>query len=87
MPVKIRYDIAMRYTAIGTEFSVCIGMMLWAGMWLDKKLGTSPVMMLLGFIIGFAAGLYWLIKQARQARKDIEKMKPSSDVQDACKTE
>ncbi|HNX27455.1 MAG TPA: AtpZ/AtpI family protein [Phycisphaerae bacterium] len=75
MPVKkIRYDIAARYTAVGTEFSLCVGMMLWAGMWLDGKLGTAPVMMLAGFVIGFAAGLYRVIKQARQARKDIEAM-------------
>lgn len=86
MPVKIRYDIAVRYATIGTEFSVCIGMMLLAGMWADGKLGTSPVLMLAGFVIGFAAGLYWLIKQARQAQRDIEAMKTDNSG-DAGKTE
>lgn len=75
MPGKIRYDIAARYTAIGMEFALCVGLMLWAGMWLDEKMKTSPVMMLAGLILGFAAGLYWLIKQARQARRDLESMK------------
>lgn len=74
MRIKIRYDIAFRYATIGTEFTVCIGMMLGVGMWLDSKFKTSPVLMLSGFFLGFAAGLYWLIKQARLAQKDIETM-------------
>jgi F0F1-type ATP synthase assembly protein I len=49
-------------------FSILIG---WAfGSWLDKKLGTTPWLMLVFTLLGVAAGFIELIKIAQQLSKD-----------------
>ena len=46
----------------GTQLvvSVCLG--LFAGQWLDKKLGTAPWLLLVGTMAGISLGLYQLIR-------------------------
>jgi F0F1-type ATP synthase assembly protein I len=37
------------------------------GFWLDKKLGTSPYLSLVGLFLGISAGFYQLYKIAKRA--------------------
>jgi ATP synthase protein I len=55
---------------IGFEFLAAIVVMGALGWWLDKRLGTSPWLLLAGGAIGFAAGLTLMIRAASQAFKD-----------------
>jgi len=58
----------MRYLAFGTEFALTIGLMLAGGLWLDNKTGMLPLFTLVGACVGFALGLYLLIRRARAAK-------------------
>jgi F0F1-type ATP synthase assembly protein I len=56
----------LRYSSLGVEFTLTFLLPLGVGFWLDGKAGTRPGFMLLGGAVGFAVGLWRLIKQARQ---------------------
>ena len=43
-------------SAVGISFAVSIVLGLAAGLWLDKKLGTAPWLLLLCLLVGIAAG-------------------------------
>jgi ATP synthase protein I len=52
-----RYYQTLSATSVGIELAVAVVLGLFFGMWLDKKLGIAPAMMILWLAIGFAAGL------------------------------
>jgi ATP synthase protein I len=53
----------------GTELVVSVLGCFLIGQWLDKKLGTSPWLMLLGALFGISVGLYRLVKAANERLK------------------
>ncbi len=60
----------MRYASVGVEFTVTFLVPLALGYWLDRREGTTPGFMLLGGSIGFALGLWRLIRQARRIQRE-----------------
>ena len=49
---------AAPYLGMGTSLAVTVLLGLWIGHWLDKKLGTEPILFLVGAGLGLvAAGL------------------------------
>lgn len=68
----LQHNTYMKYATMGTEFSATIGIMLFLGYWADKKFQSFPIGIVAGLVIGFSVGLHSLIKQARQAKKDID---------------
>jgi len=58
--------------AIGMEFVVAILLFGGIGWWLDGdgRLGTRPWLMVAGFGVGFAVGLWMLIRAANKAFRD-----------------
>jgi F0F1-type ATP synthase assembly protein I len=40
--------------------SILIG--IFAGRWLDQKVGTEPLFLILGLLIGLAAGIYAMLR-------------------------
>lgn len=67
-------------SAAGLTFVVAIILGMWAGWWLDQKLGTSPKLLLVGLFLGIAAGfknLYTLsVRIQRQTAQMGAKKKP-----------
>lgn len=59
-----------RMAGIGMEFVVALGLFGGIGYFIDAKAGTMPWFMLAGFALGFAAGLYRLVKEARRTFHD-----------------
>ena len=59
----------LRYSAVGIQFAVTIGLFIAAGWFLDHKLGTAPVFLLLGVFLGPPAAFYNLY-QAVYGRRD-----------------
>ena len=51
-----------RLTTIGLEMALPAG----GGYWLDLHIGTSPVFVILGALLGFAVGMFHLMQIARQ---------------------
>ena len=58
-----------RYAMAGTEFSVTFLLMLLGGLWLDYRKDSMPAYTLTGGVVGFAAALYRLVRQARQIQR------------------
>lgn len=59
-----------KFMGLGLQFVIAILLFLYAGMWLDKKFGTAPWLLLVGALIGAAAGFYSLWRaMAEENRK------------------
>jgi ATP synthase protein I len=61
---------------VGLQFAASILLFLFVGMWLDKRLGTGPWLLILGVFVGGAAG-FWsmyrrLVVDPRNKKKDEE---------------
>jgi hypothetical protein len=54
----------------GFEIAAGIGLGVVIGMWWDKHHGSAPWGLLIGLLIGCAAGTYLLIKESMRANKD-----------------
>jgi ATP synthase protein I len=68
--VKQMWRAALRFSALGLEMGICVGLGYGAGWWLDRRFGTQPYLMLLMILLGIAAAFRGLIRAARQAVKD-----------------
>ena len=40
-----------------------------AGLWVDRKIGTEPVLLIVGMVLGFTLGIYQLVKLGEAERK------------------
>lgn len=54
---------------LGFEFLAAVLLPGGLGWWLDGKFNTTPWLMLVGGTFGFAAGLYLMLRAAREAMK------------------
>ncbi len=57
------------YSSLGLSVALAIFLGLFAGVWLDKKFGTSPVLTFIGLGMGIVAGFRNLIRAAKKSRK------------------
>lgn len=57
---------AMRYAGLGLEFAAVFFGFVWAGRFLDERLGTKPWLVLVGICAGFGIALYRLIFIAKK---------------------
>ena len=69
-----------KYAAVGTEFVAAVGLMVGLGVLMDRWLGTTPVFILVGLVIGFTAAMYRLIKVAREIERENQKPPGSEDL-------
>lgn len=51
-----------RYASLGLQFAVAMCFFGWVGWWLDGKLGTYPLIMIVGFFLGATGGFVSLVK-------------------------
>ena len=66
---------AWRLVGVGWYIGVCIAGGVLIGRWLDGKLNTSPILIIVGLIVGSLAaflGVYYLLKPAQGDEKDKE---------------
>ena len=64
-----------RFLGIGLQMLVGVGMGIVVGRWLDNKYGWQPWGVLIGSMLGLAAGMYLLIKEALRMNADPPKTK------------
>jgi ATP synthase protein I len=81
MPENRSWQELMRYGSSGLELFATFGLLLLIGLWLDRKFGTDPILTLCGAGVGFAAGLYRLIRRAMQLQKPPEPKDRQDDKQ------
>jgi len=57
------------FAGAGLQFAVSIVAFLLLGQWADRKLGTSPVLLLAGVFIGGAAAFYSMYRKITAAQR------------------
>ena len=58
-----------RLAGIGVQFGAVISLFALAGYWLDERIGSSPWLLLLGVLLGFAGGTVSLVKAVSRLKK------------------
>jgi F0F1-type ATP synthase assembly protein I len=51
-----------RFAGLGWEFVAALGLFMLLGWWLDSRWGTEPWLMVAGLAVGFALGLYRMLR-------------------------
>jgi F0F1-type ATP synthase assembly protein I len=57
---------------IGIQFAVTLLVCVFAGQWLDRRLGTGPWLILVGMIIGGGVGFWTLVRAGKAATGEGE---------------
>jgi F0F1-type ATP synthase assembly protein I len=56
-----------RMTGLGVEFIVAVGLMGAVGWYADKRFDSRPWLTLVGVGVGFAVGLYMIVREAMKS--------------------
>ncbi len=59
-----------KVAGVGFEIAVGVGLGALVGTFVDRRFHSSPWGVLIGVMLGVAAGMYLLIKEALRANKD-----------------
>ena len=64
-----------QYAGFGVQFAIAILLFLYLGNWVDKKVGTSPLFLVLGVFLGAGASFYSIYRRlmADQQQAKAEK--------------
>jgi len=63
------------FAGIGVQFALTILVFVFAGLWLDRRLGTSPWLVVICVFAGAAGGFYSMYRRVTAAqRRDAERM-------------
>lgn len=60
----------LQITTLGLEFAVSEILCVWAGYWLDKRLGSFPWGVVAGAAAGFGLGFYQILRAAKQMARE-----------------
>jgi ATP synthase protein I len=60
-----RWVAALRFTGVGFYIGICIVLGTFAGLWLDGKLNTKPVFMIVGLLCGLVVAVYGVYQMLR----------------------
>ena len=52
----------LRYSHLGLQFVLTMGLCLWAGLWADERFRTEPWLTVTGALFGIGAATYLLIR-------------------------
>ena len=69
---KKMWGIAASTGAVGLEIAVAIGIGYLGGQYLDRKLGTAPWFMWVGFLAGVGAAIKALVRVVRSYKKSLQ---------------
>jgi len=70
-----RWEAALRFIGVGWFVGLTILLGVWGGLWLDEKLGTAPVMVIAGLILGLVVafyGVYRMLLPLMRSKRDKE---------------
>jgi F0F1-type ATP synthase assembly protein I len=66
------WGIAATTGAVGLEIAVAIGIGYLGGQYLDRKLGTAPWLMWVGFLAGVGAAVKALVRVVRSYKRSLQ---------------
>lgn len=70
---------AGEHTGLGLTLALSTLFFLAIGWWLDSRLGTTPWLLLVGALIGAAAGFYFILSHTIQAGRRDERNERGED--------
>lgn len=70
-----------RYSALGLQFVVAMCLLGWVGNWVDGKLGTYPLLMILGIFLGAAGSFVSLLSSIPPVQRRRSPPEPDDDEQ------
>lgn len=56
-------DSYSRYAGLGIQLAATIGLFAWGGHWLDGKIGTRPIFLIAGVLLGFVGALISMVRR------------------------
>jgi ATP synthase protein I len=65
-----RWEAALRFIGVGWFVGVSILLGVWGGLWLDAKLGTAPIMVIVGLILGLVVAFYGVYRMLIPLMRD-----------------
>jgi ATP synthase protein I len=65
-----RWELALRFIGVGWFIAISILLGVWGGFWLDAKLGTAPIMVILGLILGLVVAFYGVYRMLLPLMRD-----------------
>jgi F0F1-type ATP synthase assembly protein I len=65
-----RWEVALRFIGVGWFIAISILLGVWGGLWLDGKLGTSPIMVIVGLILGLVVAFYGVYRMLLPLMRD-----------------
>ena len=76
------------FAGISLQFALTIFVFSFAGVWLDRRLGTSPWFLIICVFAGAAGGFFSMFRKITAAqRRDAERVARAKQVQQAQRTE
>ena len=60
------------YVGLGLQFALSILLFLYAGQWVDRKLGTAPVFLIVGVFGGAGAAFFQMYRKLMAAQRADE---------------
>ena len=70
-----RWEAALRFIGVGWFVGLSILLGVWGGLWLDEKLGTAPILIIVGLILGLVVafyGVYRMLLPIMRNKRDKE---------------
>ena len=61
------------YTHLGFTLAAAVLVMFFAGYWLDGKIGTRPLLAIIGAFVGFTGGFIKLVQALNRMQKERDK--------------
>ena len=68
-----------RLAGIGVQFGAVISLFALVGYWLDERIGSSPWLLLLGVLLGFAGGTVSLVKAVSRLEQNPDRLTQNKD--------
>lgn len=61
---------AGKYAGFGVQFAIAVLLFLYAGNWVDQKVGSSPLFLVLGVFLGAGASFYSIYQRLMTDQRD-----------------
>lgn len=58
------------FAGFGLQFVLAVILFLYAGEWVDRKLGTSPLFLIIGVFVGAGGSFYSIVRSVGAHRRD-----------------
>jgi ATP synthase protein I len=63
------------FAGVGVQFGLTILVFVWAGVWLDRRFGTSPWLLLICVFAGAGGAFYSMYRRVTAAQRDAKHKK------------